>query len=428
VLDRIVIGATHFVIGLTLARHGDPSEYGAYVLAFAMLLFCEDVQGKLIGLPMTVIGAAKDANEFPRYVSALLLVQMLGGGALTLLSFGVVGITSWLAVNPSIQGAVLGLAPALFFMLPQLFCRKVLFARLLPGQVLLNDLLLTTLQLGGLAVFIHLDMITGTTAQPWLTARNMLLLLAGAAFLATLLGLYQIRHFLTRHLTDARQFLHETWDFGKWGLGMQLGQFIMLRSPHFIVSAFAGPAGAALLAAPRLIVQPLLVLAVGVEGVLRPRAAQKYAEGGVENLLRFIVPAALVPTLIFIAFGVLIAAAPTFWLQLFFGDNYIGAEGVLVLWVVIFITQEFVNFPHIALTSARRPDLAMYGTVLAGAVMIVLALALAPLYEVRGVMVATLLSRMLWAGSLLWFCFLHLTPKEASERPVRVPIPETTEA
>lgn len=401
--DQMLVSGANFATALVLARCTDRGEYGAYVLAFSVMLFLSGLQAALITGPMMVLSPAREAGEFRRYVTSLAALQLATGAGGAALAFAAVGVMSFLPAGESLRGAFAGMATAVFFVQTQEFARRVLLARLAPARAFVNDLVFRGLQLAGLAGLFLLDRRHGGSGG-WLSARNVFFAIACSALAGSAVGLWQVRSHLGRSLAGARECLRENWRFGRWLLGSSLGNFVLIRANNFIVAGFVGVAGAAMLEAPRLLLAPLQVLAMGGNNVLVPRAAEKYEKGGRKGLLGFLVPAAVVLAVIFIGYAAVVAAAPGFWLRLFFGGRYDGAGTIVVLWAASYAVSGLHVLPRVGLVATRRPDLLMYALLGTAALLLAASTCLSATYGLHGALVAKLGSSIILLGGLALLC------------------------
>ena len=370
--DQVLLSATNFVTGMLLARFAAPGTYGAYALAFGTLLVLQGIQSALITSPLTILGAPREGDDLRRFVSALAIAQValgLGMSALCLLFSGV-GIG--LAPGAEVPRVFLAMGAASFFVQSQEFCRRVLYARLLPGRALLNDVVFCCLQLGGVSALWLLDRHHAGGAEPWLCGRNVFFAMGISALAGTLTGIIQARSFfLPGKPNGLRGLLAEAWEMGRFGLGAQAGQAMFLLANRLAAAGAGGTIGVAMLEAPRLLVAPLQIIGASAGTLSAPRAARAYASGGKRALLRFLSPIAAVWAAAFVGYAAIIAAAPGFWLRAFYGQKYSGAETILVLWCLTYALIGLRVLPQSALRVTRNYSVTMWASLAGGGVVVV---------------------------------------------------------
>jgi len=394
-IDQALLSGTNFITALVLARYTGKTEFGAYVLAFSALLFINGLQNALLTGPMTILGAPREGDDLKRYVSTLAVLQMEGGALLALLALAVVGVMAYAEVSPELKGAFLGMAGAVFFVQSQEFCRRFFFTKLLVRKVFFNDAIFCLLKLAGLYALWKLDAGGNSyNTGSWLTSRNVFFLIAVSALAASIVGLFQLREFLVTKLKVYRAYILENWSFGKWVLGGFIGSSLLIHANNFIVAAFAGIAGAAMLEAPRLILAPLQVLTFAGQNVLTPKAADKYGKSGKKGLIDFLRPVVVLWGIFFLCYALVIALAPDFWLKLFYGARYEGAGGILILWAAVYAVMGLYVMQNTVLLVLRRTDLLMYVRLAAGTLVLVFSAWLSARYGANGAAGARLIGEI----------------------------------
>jgi O-antigen/teichoic acid export membrane protein len=412
VADQAVISATNFAVGVTLARLTPAVNYGAYALAIGVMLILASVQAAIVTTPLTILGAARVGDDQRRWVSALLAGQVVLGAALAaVLAVAALAVgRAW--GDRTLAGALAALAGALFFVQVQEFCRRVLFLRPTVGRVLVNDVVYCGLQVAGVAALWSLDRRTGA-AGAWLSAANVLHVTAGAALVATALGLYQVRELLGRQsLAAAAALLREAWQMGRYNLGAHAGSIVLLYGNRFVAAVFGGTVSVAMLEAPRLLVAPLHVFSISAGSVTSPRAAVEYARGGRKALFRFLLPVAALWAAGHFAYVLMIALAPGFWLRLFYGDKFEGAATILVLWCLCYATASLRVLPGTALRVTRHYAVLMWSSLAAGCVMVAAAVVLCMYLGVEGAVLGRLIGDLALLGFLIAAIVRRLRPAD----------------
>ncbi len=403
IFDHGLLSGTNFLAAFLLARFTAREEFGAYILAFSALQVLLGLQRSLLLGAMTVLGTPKEGEEFRRFISTNLLAQVGLGLGLVVVMAGITLVIDrfW----PGVSGAFWGLNVGLFFTLFQEYVRRVLFTRLQSERVLANDTIFCGLRIGGAALLLLPFFLTGL---PWgrglLTARNFFLIQAVAALAASLYGWYQIRGYLIRRPRLDRGHLRENWEFGRWALGNFIAASLEGNAMNFIVAAYAGAAGTAVLEAPRLILAPLQVLFMAGHSVLTPKFSEKFGRQGSQGLRLYVPLASAFWGGIFVLYAALILAAPKFWLELFYGSRYEGNLEILVLWAVIYAIIGLKMIPQIGIMAVRRPDIAMYIGMAMGGVTLVLCLWLASGYGATGAVIARVAGEVVSMVLSLYYC------------------------
>jgi O-antigen/teichoic acid export membrane protein len=414
-IDQALLSGTNFLTGVLLARFTEPGEYGAYVLALSVLLLVNGLQSALISGPMTVLGAPREGDDLKRYISTLAIGQVVMSAMSAALAFAVLCIMSFTSASAGLRGAFLGMASAVFFVQAQEFFRRVLFTRLLPGRVLLNDIVFCVIQLGGLFLLWRLDAGTAGNTSKWLSGRNVFFCMAGSAFVGSILGFYQARHFLGTAIQGARNYYRESWNYARWGLASYAGSILIVQASAWVIGGMAGVAAVGMIEAARLLVAPLHILQFGGPNIITPRAAKAYGQGGVRALSSFVRRLAPLWIAPFILYGLVVAIAPTFWLKLFFGEKYSTAGLVVTLWVAVYVVIGLQQMPALVLNAMRRPDFILYIILPEGVLTITLTAAFIRFHGAEWAVAGRLLSEVAGAAALFLFAYILLRRMAAKQ-------------
>ncbi len=406
VLDQSLMSGANFLTSLMLARFCEPTEYGAYTLAFFLLLFLNALQATLLTNPMMVLGPARDEEGFRRYISSLAWAQAIGGAVLAALTVLVAAVALFSGRSEALSSSFLAMGAAVFFVQAQEFCRRVLFARMQTRRLARNDAVYCGLQVVFLLLLWKLGGgVWNGSAAGYLSGRNVFLSLGLAAVAALAVGLIQIRPYLVTGRnacvteTGRNACVTENWQYARWGLGSLLGEFLHVQVNLSIVAAVAGAAATATMEAPRLILAPLNILSFTCFNVLTPRAAEKYGRNGTPALVDFVKRVAPLAILPFIAYPLLIAAAPGFWLSMLYQDRYSGAGSVLLLWAASFSVAGLRVLPWIVVSVLRRPDIAMWASLSVGLLIVALSLGLTPAFGPGGAVAARLIGDVVYLAA-----------------------------
>ena len=75
VLDQGLVSTANFLVNILLARWLLPEEYGAFTVAFSVLLLLASFHSAIITEPMLVFGSGKYAHSFDKYMGFLIYVH-----------------------------------------------------------------------------------------------------------------------------------------------------------------------------------------------------------------------------------------------------------------------------------------------------------------------------------------------------------------
>ena len=92
IADQAIVSGANFALNILLARWLSPTEYGAFAIAFSILLFLSGFHNALILEPMSVIGPSQYREDLARYLGINLWIHggITFGLSIILVFFGVI--------------------------------------------------------------------------------------------------------------------------------------------------------------------------------------------------------------------------------------------------------------------------------------------------------------------------------------------------
>ena len=274
VIDQALLSATNFAVGLLLIRQTRDEDYGHYVLAFNLLLLVTSFLGSLIGGPLAVLAPKRSPEE--RQAMTVDLYRRTTPVLLLLLPIGV-----WAAHLTAEYGLLLAaFLIAAHTAVEREYLRGVLLLYARPNAVLKADTLYSALLL--LTAFIAVNefdpatpaAVLGIAIASWCSAR-----VSHASF-------GRDPGWGAKPAPDA---LSQVLRLGYWAAAGSAVYWLFYQGYSYLTAIKLDVAAVAALAATRLLLMPVNLLATGVRGVLTPTAAGWYQEGGMRLLLRRVV-------------------------------------------------------------------------------------------------------------------------------------------
>ena len=400
IADQAMLSGTSFVTSVVVARICAPAQFGLYVLGVAALLVLRELQLGLVTGPMAVLGSMEDDVSFSRYVSPLIVLQMLvclSAAAIAAVASIVVRAVSPSSPLPSILGV---LAVASIFIQAQEFCRRILLVRFRLIRFLVNDGVFCLAQLGALGLAVWLKRQGGHAKFP---ASDVFLCQAGAGAAALLVGAFQVRRFITLRRCFRGEPLLMNWRFGRWNLLSSLCALAYQQTVYFVLAALAGTTAVAQLEAPRLIVAPFMVLIMGWSTIVGPFAARKFTVEGLASTQAYLnritrtfiltVTLAIVPISIFS--GRIVPAL--------LGRSYTSGGTVLWVWSATVIMMAASSGYGAIFYAGRRPEQGTLSRVVAASLGLPIVCLLTFLWKVEGAALARLASEATLCLTAVWF-------------------------
>jgi O-antigen/teichoic acid export membrane protein len=347
ILDQLVVSGTSFVMNLIVARCCVPQEYGAYALALTLVLFARGIQSGLVCSPYTVYAGRRRGQALTAYTGSALAHYLLLSVLSSLVALAAaVGLTMS-AERAAAAGLAWMVVAALPFLLLRECLRLVAFAHLQVRIALRLDATVALLQLGGLLVLAHFQMLSAAAAFA----------VAGAACATACAGWFLARRIDFRIVAaDLRGDWRSNWAFGRWSVA----SFLIGNVPAFLLAwvlALAhGAAAMAVLAACTTLVNAAGTYVTGVSNLLTPRAARAWTTGGLADLRRVLGRAALLYGLTLGLFCVLVLVLGEWAAALIYKGKFTGCGPILVLLAVTLLLDSFGITAGIGLWALNRPQ------------------------------------------------------------------------
>ena len=392
VADQALISGTNFVTMILVARSLGPAGFGTFTLVYSALLFSNMLQTALVTQPHNVLGTARSGRDYAAYTTSTLYAQVL----LVLLE-AVLAIAAWSAAGQlGWAGAplLLALAPSIVAWQLQEFIRRVLYTEGRHRAAFANDMISYGVQTLAVAVMWLSDTLTGVTA---------LYALAATSALATIVGLWQIRHSLVRGANlDA---IPINGHFGKWLAGAEVVNWSSSLNMYlYLAAAMLGTVATGELKAAQVLFGPTRVLAYYLDTVLPIRFARRLAAAGEEAVrvqLRSVLARVAMPLA---AYCLLVALVARPLLHVTFGAGYEGAAIVLGLYSAYAFLTYLQMIIAAALKARRATHLIFAGSACGLLVSLPASLLLIPHLMTVGILAAMIAGALVVTTLFLYAC------------------------
>jgi O-antigen/teichoic acid export membrane protein len=270
VADQAVVSGTSFLTTLMIARYSGAGQLGLYAVGISLLLSLVAFQDSLILQPYTIQRHAEQQKLIEHTGASLVLSTLFSAGSVVALILVAVGFLLW-GGEPEmvvVTGVVAGIIP---FALTREFARRVAFAKLEMGRVLLLDSCVAFLQL---LILVWLGASGGMSAP---TASGAL----GVASAITIVGwLYYTRAEFAVRVGHVRTIFKQTWALGKWLLVGRITVQVQGVMTYWIAMFVAGSAVTGLYAACMSVVNFINPLLFALGNVMAPKLVLAWKNGG----------------------------------------------------------------------------------------------------------------------------------------------------
>ncbi len=151
-VDQGLISGSNFIVAILLARWVSAQQYGAYALAFEVLLFMSIVYAALILEPMCVFGPSTYKNDFRAYLGVLLRIHC--GLSVLVIAAVLAGAAVLHSLKPgsSLPDALVGVGVACPSLLLFWLARRGFYVHLLPKKAALGACAYSATVLAGVTV------------------------------------------------------------------------------------------------------------------------------------------------------------------------------------------------------------------------------------------------------------------------------------
>jgi O-antigen/teichoic acid export membrane protein len=322
VVDQIIVSATNFTSGVVVGRTSSKEMFGIYMLGFSIFTLACDLQFSLIATPYTIHSPRLDGRDLAEYTGSSLIHQLVVS-VLFVLVLGIVLVADVNGLGPrGVSSVIVAIMAAIWFVMLREFVRRICFARMLLGSVLVLDLAVGCMQVGALLVLAKLGRVSAS-AGLWVIGGACFIAVV-SAFLSSRSGYRMVR---ARAVPD---FL-VSWSLGKWVLASGVLWTASMNLYPWLLALFHGTGAAGTWAACSGVVALANPVLVGAQNYLGPRIAGVFARDGAGELRRFIGRTTwglIGATSLFL---VLLVFEGEHMAVLLYGRNYLGTGPVISL-------------------------------------------------------------------------------------------------
>ncbi|MGH9773801.1 MAG: lipopolysaccharide biosynthesis protein [Candidatus Acidiferrales bacterium] len=386
-LDQGLISGSNFLIGILLARCLTTEQYGAYGLAYAIvLLFFTSFQAFLYE-PMTVFGSSLYKECQREYMHGLLRIY----AALAATIFIALGAAAWFARalghSASLPGALFGVALLAPCLMLYGLARAGFYFQLRPQSTIIGSLSYCAVVLSGLWVLSARGLLSPFVAF-------LLMALAAGGSGGFLLSRFR------RSLQDGaspptpREICLRHWEYGRWALASSTVFWIPNNIYYLVVGGVAGLTLTARLRALMNLSTPFSQVIAALTLILLPYTARQYQESGhsiVEGVTRNIMKMCAVSSLGY--WGLLILFRYHV-LHFLYHDRYTDIAEVLPWLALSAIIWVVANGPTIGLRAMGKPSSVFVSYCVASGVTLLIGIPAALLFGIRGILAGMILSSL----------------------------------
>jgi O-antigen/teichoic acid export membrane protein len=382
VTDQGLFALTNFTVSVLLGRWLSPTDFGAFAVAFSVLLLMGTVHTALLTEPMLVLGPSRYQEHTAAYVRRLAILHvaltsvmgialLLVVGALTLLEHEITAATTLVALAVA--------APAILFLWlvrracyiesrPRLAAAaSLVYALIVPAGMLLLTQFGTLTAASGLLSLGVSSLLVGS----WLTLR-----LSRSTF-------EPITRSSTPNVTRAH------WSYGRWALGIGALSWVPSNAVVLALPLWHSLDDAATLRVATMLMLPVLHVHGALSPLLMPALVRARFSGQLG-------PTARLARVLFVGLSIIYAPVVLIFgsqlAELLFGPKYPIAEATLWLLAAIPLVTAVSAVSGAVLRALERLGRVLWTYVAATVVTLLVGLPLVFVYAVNGALASMLIS------------------------------------
>ena len=392
VTDQGLFALSNFALNLLLARWLPQRDYGAFAVAFSVLLLMGTVHTALLSEPMLVFGPSRYRDSTAAYVRRLTPLHfVVTAGMSAALLLGLLVLTfvrpssGW---GPALAGLAVS-APAILFLW---LMRRACYIEARPHLAAAAGLAYALLIPAGMLLLTHAGLLTGASAFINLAVASLLV----AWWLKLRLGRSRAAPgttFPSANVATAH------WGYGRWALGSGLlgwvpGNLVVLALP-----LWHSLSDAATLRVATMLIMPVLQIEAALGTLLTPALVRARLSGELRSTASM---ALILFSGFSFVYGPLVIGLGSRLAHWLFGGQY--QFGGVTLWLLaatpLFTAISLVS--SAVLRALERPDRVLWTNVASTAVTCVIGLPLIWLWSVDGALGSVLLSAVTAAVLATW--------------------------
>ena len=319
--DQFVVSLGNFLTGLVLVRTLPKDDFGVFFLVFGMLLFLNSLHNSLVTYPLSVRGAASDADDLRRRAGQSILFTLVLALPLSLGVIVIVGLEHRATLIPWALAA-------LFLWQVQETLRRGIMAHLRHREALLGD----AISYLGQAAIVYL-----LARRGMLTLEAAFVAIAGTSLLALLIQAWQLRPALslTRRVGA---LVGEHWSLGRWMLLTNAVTLLTVQAMPWTLGYFHGKGEVAEFGALAQVMGLTNPVIIGIAGLIVPMVAAVSARQGAGSARHVALAYGLQGAVLLLPYYAAVLLAPEFALRVIAKNpEYAGLGTHLRLFVVAYM-------------------------------------------------------------------------------------------
>lgn len=394
VLDQGLISGSNFLISVLLARWMGATQYGAYALAFSILLLLLITYQALVLEPMCIFGPAQYRECEAAYLGTLLRMHAVFTAATVAIMLTAAFVMRKLAMPHFLISALHGVMLAAPCVLLFWLARRAFYLRLLPGGAAIGAALYCVILMAGVWILYHRLLLSPFTA--------FLLMGLGALATSILLLLCLKPPLRSGPATPPLGTVaREHWRYGRWALASAAVAWIPWNCTYIVIGSLRGMAATAELKALLNLSLPMQQSFGAFSLLLIPYASRLTYDSGMSGVRKLSRRIACLFAGGAFAYWLFIIIFRERALLLLYGGKYMGLA-YLVPWVALSsILSGAVQGHTIVLRGMRAPAKILVVECIGSALCMIVGIPAIQVFGIRGAVAGLLLYSLAGLASVI---------------------------
>jgi O-antigen/teichoic acid export membrane protein len=388
--DQVLISTMNFGTMVFLARTLGPAEFGAFTLAYLVLLLANSLQTALITQPHNVLGAPLDGPAYRDYTTSAAVGQLAVAAGFSLLVLTSAAGASALGWNQ--RPLLLALAVAVPAWQLQEFARRALYTKGRIRAAFLNDVVSYGGQLALVLLFIR-----GRILTPPLAVYSI----AATSAVAAVAGVWSIRSQLGGRVSLSA--FRESWAIGRWLSAATLTSWLASQMWPVLTAGVLGVYATGVFRALQNLIAPTQVLANAFQMVATPRASLEHARGGPRAVGAFLARGSVLLAVPLLVYFVLIGAYARPLVTFFYSPAYAAEASVIWPLGLAYLLSYTGRVLGIGLAASQDTRPMFYAQVAAAVTTFSVGLILLRAYGLVGAAFGAAVTQAVSVALLVWF-------------------------
>lgn len=348
IVDQGLFSGANFILNVLLARWLAPEDYGAFAIAFAVMLVFYQIQSSLILDPMSIMGPVYHTSNifgyFKQQLKLHFLITIFMG---LLLSGGILAVSKFFAIEKKILEVAVTMGWGLPFTLLPWFFRRVFYILQKPGISTIGSFTYFSGSILGLLFLNEISLLSSEWA---------VLLVAFSGFISSVaMCFFWDKRNIFMEENSLLTVLKQNWVVGGWlfasaGLVVFAGQ-----AQIFLSGSLLGLEDAGAVRILQLFSQPMVLIVNAVGGLVLPLLSSAYGKGdmpGFKKLVHNLVAGLVALSTLYALFLFLFSGQIEF---LLYQGKYAKYVPLIPFWGLIPLLLSINSGPSWGLQAAQRP-------------------------------------------------------------------------